>query len=219
MSVGVSKAQLLDGLKQRGRKAEGVERCQGGAGFGRKGRVKTPHCSIPNPNGTNSRTLIPKNLHHRNMTPFRPSLFFSFGPLLAMVLAGHGLRAQSVTFHQDVAPIIYQHCTECHRVGEIGPMPLTTFEEVMPYGEFIEYVTSTGYMPPWTPDEEYAHFVGERVLSAEELEVLSPLGVGRQTRGQSRRQPRSSLLSIGKPNWGCPIRFGPCLNLTSMAAT
>ena len=90
-----------------------------------------------------------------------------------MVLAGHGLRAQSVTFHQDVAPIIYQHCTECHRVGEIGPMPLTTFEEVMPYGEFIEYVTSTGYMPPWTPDEEYAHFVGERVLSAEELEVLS----------------------------------------------
>ena len=52
-------------------------------------------------------------------------------------------------------------------------MPLTTFEEVMPYGEFIEYVTSTGYMPPWTPDEEYAHFVGERVLSAAELEVLS----------------------------------------------
>jgi hypothetical protein len=107
------------------------------------------------------------------MTPFRPYLSFSFGLLLAAVFAGHGLHAQSVTFHQDVAPIIYQHCTECHRVGEIGPMPLTTFEEIMPYGEFIEYVTSTGYMPPWTPDEEYAHFVGERVLSAEELEVLS----------------------------------------------
>ena len=32
-------------------------------------------------------------------------------------------QAQSVTFHADVAPIIYTHCTECHRVGEIGPCP------------------------------------------------------------------------------------------------
>ena len=42
-------------------------------------------------------------------------------------------------------------------------MPLTTFAEVHAYGEFIEYVTATDYMPPWTPDESVSHFVGERV--------------------------------------------------------
>lgn len=82
-------------------------------------------------------------------------------------------QAQSVTFHADVAPIIYTHCTECHRVGEIGPMPLTTYDEVFVYGEFIEYVTATDYMPPWTPDDAYSHFVGERVLTDDEKATLS----------------------------------------------
>ena len=82
-------------------------------------------------------------------------------------------QAQSVTYHADVAPIIFNHCTECHREGEIGPMPLTTFAEVYAYGEFIEYVTATDYMPPWTPDESVSHFVGERVLTSAEKQILS----------------------------------------------
>ena len=93
--------------------------------------------------------------------------------LLLALLGPMGLDGQSVTFHEDVAPIIYGNCTECHREGEIGPMPFTTYAEVAAYGEFIEYVTSIGYMPPWTPDPEYSHFVGEKVLTAEELETLS----------------------------------------------
>ena len=93
-----------------------------------------------------------------------------FSMLLTSSFVG---QAQSVTFHADVAPIIYTHCTECHRVGEIGPMPLTTYEEVFGYGEFIEYVTTTDYMPPWTPDDTYSHFVGERVLTDNEKATLS----------------------------------------------
>ena len=93
-----------------------------------------------------------------------------FSMLLTFSFVG---QAQSVTFHADVAPIIYTHCTECHRVGEIGPMPLTTYEEVFGYGEFIEYVTATDYMPPWTPDDTYSHFVGERVLTDNEKATLS----------------------------------------------
>ena len=95
-------------------------------------------------------------------------------PLLFSVLLTFSSvgQAQSVTFHADVAPIIYTHCTECHRVGEIGPMPLTTYDEVFVYGEFIEYVTDTDYMPPWTPDNTYSHFVGERVLTDDEKATL-----------------------------------------------
>ena len=102
------------------------------------------------------------------MNRWRTPLLFSM--LLTFSFVG---QAQSVTFHADVAPIIYTHCTECHRVGEIGPMPLTTYEEVFGYGEFIEYVTTTDYMPPWTPDDTYSHFVGERVLTDNEKATLS----------------------------------------------
>lgn len=51
-------------------------------------------------------------------------------------------------------------------------MPFTDYGEVAPYGEFIEYVTSIGYMPPWSPDPEYSHFVGENVLSQEQIATL-----------------------------------------------
>ena len=82
-------------------------------------------------------------------------------------------QAQTVTFHADIAPIVYGHCASCHREGEIGPMPFTTYSEVAAYGEFIEYVTSIGYMPPWSPDADYSHFVGENVLTQNERETLS----------------------------------------------
>lgn len=91
---------------------------------------------------------------------------------LFLVMAAGACTAQ-VTYHADVAPIIHNACTECHRAGEIGPMPFTTYDEVAAYGPFIEYVTSIGYMPPWTPDAEYSHFVGERVLTADEIETIS----------------------------------------------
>jgi len=96
-------------------------------------------------------------------------LSFLFLLLFCPILDGQG---QSVTYHADVAPIIHAHCTGCHRPGEIAPMPFTSFSEVAAYGEFIVYVTSTGYMPPWSPDADYSHFVGENVLSPDQKATL-----------------------------------------------
>ena len=96
-----------------------------------------------------------------------------FAVYLLFALAVTGSVHAQVTYHADIAPIIHNACAECHRAGEIGPMPFTTYDEVAAYGNFIEYVTSIGYMPPWTPDADYSHFVGERVLTAQEVETIS----------------------------------------------
>lgn len=78
-----------------------------------------------------------------------------------------------VTFTDDVAPIIYENCTSCHRAGEIGPISLTNYEEVKSWGNMIKYVTEIGYMPPWSPDPEYRHLLNERVLSEEQKQTLA----------------------------------------------
>ena len=83
------------------------------------------------------------------------------------------LHAQTVTFHEDIAPLIYTQCTECHRDGEIAPMPFTTYEEVAAFGTFIEYVTQTNYMPPWTPDHSYSSLRGERFLTDDQKALIS----------------------------------------------
>ena len=78
-----------------------------------------------------------------------------------------------VTFTENVAPIIYNSCTTCHRPGEIAPFSLTNYEEVKDKSSLIKFVTETRYMPPWKADPEYAHLLGETALSDDEIETIA----------------------------------------------
>ena len=81
--------------------------------------------------------------------------------------------AKSVpTYYEDISPIIYNHCTKCHRPGEIGPMPLTNIAEVSAYGAMIKYVTELKYMPPWKADPYYNHFLGENYLTDAQIQTI-----------------------------------------------
>lgn len=83
-----------------------------------------------------------------------------------------GLTAQDVTYSEHIAPIIYDHCSNCHRQNEIGPMALTNYEEVKSWANMIEYVTSIKYMPPWKPNPEYSTFLGENYLQESEIQLI-----------------------------------------------
>jgi len=37
----------------------------------------------------------------------------------------------------------------------------------------IQYVTEIKYMPPWSPNKEYSHFVGERGLTNDEIQLIT----------------------------------------------
>ena len=78
-----------------------------------------------------------------------------------------------VNYSEDISSIIYNNCTECHRDGQAGPMSFTSYEEVASLGYMIEYVTASGYMPPWHADVEYSNFIGERSLSDNEKQLIS----------------------------------------------
>ena len=81
----------------------------------------------------------------------------------------------SITFTEDISPIIYNNCTECHRPGESGPMSFTSYAEVAAMAEMIKEVTETGYMPPWPPDQNYTphSLLDERFLTDEEKELIA----------------------------------------------
>ncbi|MGH9204753.1 MAG: thiol-disulfide isomerase, partial [Vicinamibacterales bacterium] len=34
----------------------------------------------------------------------------------------------SPTFSKDIAPIMFKHCAQCHRPGEVAPMSLLSYE-------------------------------------------------------------------------------------------
>jgi hypothetical protein len=57
--------------------------------------------------------------------------------LAAAALIMNRNEAAGVTFTKDVASIIFNKCANCHRPGEVAPMPLTSYAEVRPWSKAI----------------------------------------------------------------------------------
>ena len=79
----------------------------------------------------------------------------------------------SSTFNANIAAIIFQQCTPCHREGEAAPFPLESFADVRNHGEQIRRVIADNQMPPWKPDAGFGEFKNERRLTAGERTLLS----------------------------------------------
>ena len=74
---------------------------------------------------------------------------FAAGAVLASSTAA---LAQTPTYTKDVAPIFREKCETCHRPGQMGPMPLTTYEEARPWARSIKSKVASRLMPPWHLD-------------------------------------------------------------------
>jgi hypothetical protein len=115
---------------------------------------------------------------------------------LAMSLPAFALAAaKTPTFTEDVAPILHENCVSCHRPGEIGPMPLGTYEEVRPWAEAIRSVTETREMPPWYANPEKSFPMrNERVLTSEEIATLAAWADAGAPRGTGESPPLPDLV-------------------------
>src|ERR1700694_2282554 len=70
-----------------------------------------------------------------------PSAQVAAGPAAASV--------RPVTFTKDIAPILQEHCQNCHRPDQMAPMSLLTYEDARPYARSIKTRTAARAMPPW----------------------------------------------------------------------
>ena len=73
--------------------------------------------------------------------------------------------AGTPTYSRDIAPILYNSCTSCHRPGEIGPMSLLTYKDVRPWAKSIGSRVAAGTMPPWHADPQVGEFINDRRLT------------------------------------------------------
>ncbi len=102
-----------------------------------------------------------------------------------------------VTFHRDVAPVLQKNCQTCHRPGDIGPMPLLTYEQARPWAKAIRAAVSSKTMPPWHADRRYGTFSNDRSLSRVRDRDLGAVGRDRRQRGFARRRAADADLRRG----------------------
>ncbi|MGI4788826.1 MAG: redoxin domain-containing protein [Janthinobacterium lividum] len=83
------------------------------------------------------------------------------------------VASSQITYARDVAPILQRSCETCHRDGQIGPMPLTSYTQAAAWRGDIKRYTESRQMPPWHADPGYGDFQDSRRLSAHEVATLA----------------------------------------------
>lgn len=78
-----------------------------------------------------------------------------------------------VTYSKHIAPVFQDHCLECHRPGRIGPFSMTSYDELVGWGEMIKEVVTEGRMPPWHANPEFGHFSNDIRLTADEKKLIA----------------------------------------------
>jgi Copper type II ascorbate-dependent monooxygenase, C-terminal domain len=91
---------------------------------------------------------------------------------LLTLLASAAPPAPLPTFNKDILPIIEGRCQTCHRPGEIGPMPLITYEQTKPWAKAIAEAVKTRKMPPWFADQCCGQFSTNPSLRPEEIALI-----------------------------------------------
>ncbi len=78
------------------------------------------------------------------------------------------------TFAEDVAPIIYEKCVECHRPSSIAPMSLIEYDVVRAFAPIIKERVVDRKMPPFFIDKTIGvqGFKDDRSLSDAEIDTI-----------------------------------------------
>jgi len=80
--------------------------------------------------------------------------------------------AQTPTYSEHIAPILYNSCTSCHHEGGLAPFSLMTYDEASSWGAAMVLSIIEGDMPPWPVDTTYQRYANERILSASEINTI-----------------------------------------------
>jgi len=83
-----------------------------------------------------------------------------------------GAYAQTVTYSEHIAPIIYGSCTVCHRPGQVAPFSLLTYNDALTHGRTIAATVQSRYMPPWKPEPGWVPFRDERRLTDAQIALF-----------------------------------------------
>jgi len=122
---------------------------------------------------------------------------------LGAILFAAALSA-APNFSKDVAPILQKNCQQCHRPGEVAPMPLLTYQQTRPWAKAIKTAVASRKMPPWFADPKYGHFLNDASLSQKEIDTLVAWADAGAIEGNPKDLPKPVQFedgwNIGKPD-------------------
>jgi hypothetical protein len=108
------------------------------------------------------------------------------------------------TFSKDIAPILFNHCTSCHRPGEIAPMSFQNYKETRPWAKAIREKVVNRTMPPWHADPHIGQWANDKRLAQKDIDTIVAWVDGGAKEGDAKDLPPlpkfASGWQIGEPD-------------------
>lgn len=103
----------------------------------------------------------------------------------------------ALTYWQDIAPLMYEHCAACHVEGGAAPFVLTNYDSTRLWASFALEAVEERSMPPWlvTDDGSCGSFSHSRWMPDEDIATFRAWVEGDQLEGE----PRSDLQLAALP--------------------
>ncbi len=127
---------------------------------------------------------------------------------------------KTVTYHEDVAPILRKHCMSCHSEGNAGPFSLTSYDDAVDMLKIGLQEIKARRMPPAQAESDL-EIIRPNTIAPEEVETLRAWIKGGQVEGAPTNatplEPLPALKDfdseLGPPDivieQGEPFRLGP----------
>lgn len=133
-------------------------------------------------------------------------IFLFFFPVLFFSCQNEKTKktdTSKVTFN-DVAPVIYSRCSNCHRPGSAAPFDLISYEDVRSHLKTVQLSINERLMPPWPADTAYSRFRDEKAMTKEEIELVNRWIASGAEEGDPKLLPPPPSFtqgsSLGKPD-------------------
>lgn len=105
--------------------------------------------------------------------------------------------AQTNTWSNNIASIIYNKCANCHHQGAIGPFNLMSYSDAVAAASGIIDAVSNDRMPPWPPDTTYRKFAHQRTLTIQQkTAIIDWIGNG-LPEGNPANAPAPPVFPVG----------------------
>lgn len=113
-------------------------------------------------------------------------------------------QPETVTFAEQIAPLVFNNCTSCHRPGQVAPFSLLTYADARKHAKTMLRVMQARYMPPWQPEPGHGEFRDSRRLSEAQIALFEKWVNAGMPEGDAKKFPPAPKFNdgwrLGKPD-------------------
>ncbi|MEY2829670.1 MAG: hypothetical protein RIQ33_1528 [Bacteroidota bacterium] len=114
--------------------------------------------------------------------------------------------AQTITWADDVACIVYTHCTRCHNntPNSIAALSFVSYNDMYSQRHAIDLYIDNGNMPPFLTSNKHHRFVDEKSLTQKEIDLIHQWVKQGCVQGNVANAPTPPVIALPQPTFSAP---------------